>query len=519
MTRDELEDRLRQLGTDWPVPSVADAVLARVDSRPAPRSRWVPLPRRRPVLVAATAALVALVVTAAWLCLLATPRTLHAQVQQALAKASTAHVVIAALDEKGVRRHAEIWYERGHGFRAETPDEVILDDGRQQWTWRPGTDDSDLVIARRPSGDAVSLITGMFQLGGAPAAWSQQRAAEHDRAVDSRPCRGFVVTSPTSQVPSADGSTLVPDPHPPRFVVLIDPDERIVYLEEQRQVDDRWQAGREVSIAYDVKVPAEKLAVHLPRGRVIDADRVLAERFPLDRALGRAEEGGLLFAVHDVLPGADDTVYVVSSVRGTAEYLKAHPPQPRRLNLQTTILDVAEQQAGSVDQDCHRVALACAEADGVHYLWWLAARRHYFTVEKEGKRTPLSKSPSLEGEPGKVQLPLQAGYRGPKAGSDLVNVSVEVSLPEDRRARPLADIAVRTRRDLLLVGQGPGAVASLYRWVRDGELRHVAPEQITDADYAKGVSRQLQWLRSSDEISGASMDMGPGGRPGPPNGR
>jgi hypothetical protein len=455
--------------------------------------------RRRAALLAA-AAMLLVAVAASWL-LLGTPRTLQAQVQQALARANTAHVVISSLDEKGVRRQGEVWYERGRGFRAESPDEVILDDGRHQWTWQPGAKDGERVIARRPSQDAVGMIAGMFQLGKAPATWGRERAAEHDRAIDGRPCRGFVVTPPTGEVMAPDGSGLVPELHPPRFVVLTDPDDRVVSVEEQRFVDGRWQAGRQIAIAYDVKVPAEKLAVHLPPGRVVDADRALADRFPLDRALARGEADGLLFAVHEAALGEDDTVYVVSSVRGTPEYLKAHPPQRRRLNLQTTMLDVAQQVAGSVDQDCHRAALATAEKDGVHYLWWLVARRHFFT-EQNGLRQPAGESPSLEVRPGTVRVPLQAFFRGPQAGGSLVQVSVEVALPgEKKEAEPLGKIAARARRDVLLLRQAAEDSAFLYGCVRDGELRPTPPADITDANYARGVRRQLDWLRSCDKVT------------------
>jgi hypothetical protein len=452
--------------------------------------------------LAAAAAMVVIAVGAGWL-FLAIPMTLQAQVQEALAKASTAHIVMSALDDKGVRQRGEIWFERGRGFRAETPDEIILDDGRQQWTWRQGTEGADLVIARRPSHDAVSAITSLFHLGNAPMAWARQRTPEHDRAIDGKPCRGFVVIPPTPQVANADGSDLVPDPHPPRIVVLTDPDGRIVHFEEQRQLDKRWTARREVSLAYDVKIPAERFAVNLPAGgRVIDVERALAERFPLDKALARTEEDGLLFAVHELQRGPDEAFYVVSSVRGAPEHLKKHPPRPRRLNLQVTILDVAEQpSAAGTDRDCNRAVLAYAEADGVHYVWWLAVRRRYFTVE-QGQRTPHSEAPSLEVNPGKVHVPLQAIHRQPQPG-EWVRVNAEVALPNDQKVQSLAGLAARARRDALLIKQAPGAIVGLRGWAKDNEMRHTSPlpNQITDAEFAKQLSRQLEWLHSHDEIT------------------
>jgi hypothetical protein len=515
MTPKELEDQLRQFGTDWPIPSVTDAVMARIESGLIPPPQRASLLRRRAAPLLATAALLAVAIGAAGLFVLAAATTLQAQVQQALEKARTAHIVISTLDDKGVRRRGEIWYERSRGFRAELPDEVILDDGRQQWTWRLGTKESERVIARRASHNAVSMITGLFQLGDAPAAQARQRAPEHDREIDGRSCHGFVVTPPTPQVVNADGSDLVPDPHPPRFVVLTDPDERIVHLEEQRQIDGRWQAGRQVSLAYDVKVPAEKLAVNLPvGGRVIDADRALEERFPLDQALARGEADGLLFAVHELQRGPDEIFYVVSSVRGTPEFLKQHPPKRRRLNLQVTLLDVAEQCASaSTDLDCNRAVLASAEADGVHYLWWLAVRRRYFAVE-QGKRIPHSEAPALEVSPGKVRVPLQAIPRGAQDVPGWIRINVDVSVAADQQVQPLADLTARARRDALLIQQAPGAIVGLGGWVKEGEMRPTLPDQITDMSFTKQVSRQLEWLHSQDEITKPDQGMPPPGRPG-----
>jgi hypothetical protein len=520
MTSSELEAQLRRLGTDWPFPSVADAVLARIESRSVAPPRRASRLRRRAAPLAAAAAVLALAAAAAWLFVVAAPATLQAQVQQALQKARAAHIVVSTPDDKGVRQQrGEIWYERGRGFRAELPEEVIVDDGRHQWTWRPGIKEGERVIARRASRDAAGMITGLFQLGDAPAAWARQRAPEHDRAIGGRPCRGFVVTPPVPPVANADGSDLVPDPHPPRFVVLIDPDERVVHLQEQRQVDGRWQAGREVSLAYDVAVPAEKLAANLPAGRVIDADRALEERFPVEKALAQAEADGLLFAVHELQRGPDEMFYVVSSVRGTPEFLKDHPPRRRRVNLQVTLLDVAEQiAAAGTDLDCNRAVLASAEADGVHYLWWLAVRRRYFTEER-GKRTPHSEAPSLEVSPGKVRVPLQAIHRGSPGVQDWVRVNVDASVAVDQPIQPLAELAARARRDALLIQQAPGALVDLRGWVKDGQMRPTSPDQITDGAFARQVSRQLEWLHSLNKVIERDPGIGPPGMLGAPGDR
>jgi hypothetical protein len=494
MTPDDLEEQLINLGRHWPVPSAADGVLARIAAERRPR-RWSPWRRRSAVL--ALAAVMAIAVIGPWMLLLATPQSLNAQVRQALQKAETAHVVFSMLDGQGLRRQAEIWYARGQGFRAESPEEIILDDGKQQWSWRPQTDERECVIVRRPSQEAAAMITGMFSIANAPAAEKPQRAPAHDRAWAGRACKGYVLTPPTPMIPSPDGKEVIPDPSPPRIVVLVDPDERIVHFEVQRLDGGQWRVGREVSIEYDGSVPEDKLAVRLPRGRVIDTGRSLAERFPLAQARAQVEEGGLLFAIHDVQRGAEDVYLVVSSVRGTAAYLHQHPPFKRRLNLHTVMLDVAIQPAGSVDQDCHRVGLASAQEDGVHYLWWLAAQRQYFTQEP-GKDKSFRASPSLEVRPGTVRVPVGANYMN-QTGGPYVYTAAEVDVPA-ASAKSLADLAAEVRRDASLLRQDPTAGISLYRFGGES-MRPVTPAEITDGDFADSVRQQLEWLRSFDKIT------------------
>jgi hypothetical protein len=221
-----------------------------------------------------------------------------------------------------------------------------------------------------------------------------------------------------------------------------------------------------------------------------------------------------LFAVHELQRGPDELFYVVSSVRGTPEFLKKHPPQRRRMNLQVTLLDVAEQcAAASTDSECSRAVLASAEADGVHYLWWLAVRRRYFTIE-QGQRTPHSESPALEVSPGKVRVPLQAIHRGSQGRRDWVQVNVDTPVAADQQVQPLAGLAARARRDALLIQQAAGAVVGLRGWVKDGEMSNTLPDQITDVHFARQVSRQLEWLHSHDQITRPEQGMMPPGMPG-----
>ncbi|HET6878775.1 MAG TPA: hypothetical protein VFI31_01315 [Pirellulales bacterium] len=498
MNHDELEKELTALGSRWPAPSVKDKVIARIAREPAP-----PI-RRRGLRVGVwlTAASLLLAAIFAVALTLTRPHTLHAQVVADLNGASAAHITISALDQRGVRSQADIWYSRARGFRVQTPEETTVDDGRQQWTWRTAGAGPDQIVSRRASPGTAEMISGMFSFENAPADWPRQRSSEHDREVAGVECEAFVVQPPPQMTLSDDGLTFVPERHPPRLIVLRDPRQRIVGIEEQRQVDGRWQSGRQIAIEYDAEVRAEKFVADFPAGwRVVDASGVLEERFPLPRALATAEAGGLLFAVHEAFRGADDTWYVVSSVRGTPEYLKSHPPQPRRLNLQTVVLDVAGQVAspGIVNDRMHRAVMASAEMDGVQYLWWLAVRRRQFTVENGVRRPFQYASPSLESEPGRLSLELWANYRGAQASQLPPHVKLAVPLQPAAEVLSFTEMAALVRRDVTRL-KAAGAVIGLLGEIKGNVVGHLDIETATDADIVSSMSSQVGWMREFDEV-------------------
>lgn len=505
MSHQDLEAELVKLGQNWPAPSVADAVMCQIHRDGAPQSRR-PAHRRRRVLLAIAASLLAAVGISAAL-VFGTAQTLQAQVVEALKQTSAAHLVISALDEQGVPRQANIWYSHGRGFRLESSDETIVDDGKQQWTWSTRKSEADgvePVVVRRASPGTASMIGEMLQLGNVPADWHRRRAEEHDREINGRACEAFVAVPPAPPV-----SANVAGTHALRFIVWQDASARIVRIHQQRQSGGDWRVGRKISIDYDVAVPAEKFAADFPaKARVIDGDRALAERFPLDRALATAESGGLLFAVHEARRGEDETWYIVSSVRGTPEYLKEHPPQRRRFNLQTTLLDVAEQPGGpGIDSlAMHRAVMATAEMDGVHYLWWLAVRRRFFTVEN-GVRIPHSgmigppgdHPPLLEAEPGRLTVELTAHYRGARSQETPPRATVTVPLAE-RGSRSFVELAESTRRDILALGTLKGAVTSLLGGVQGNSVGRLDIDKATSNDIADAVGSQIKWLRDLDEF-------------------
>jgi hypothetical protein len=198
----------------------------------------------------------------------------------------------------------------------------------------------------------------------APADWKRHRAAEHDREINGVRCRGYVVTPPATQE-LAGNVELAPPRNPPRTIVWIDPQDRLVEAERQRQVQDQWQSEYHASIRYEAEVPAEKFIANLPaKAKVVSPEASLDKRFPLASTLASKESQGLLFAIHEAERTEGGMVYIVSSVRGTPAYLKAHPPDRRRdFNMTASILDVAHvpNVAGNIDGNWNRAPLAYAD--------------------------------------------------------------------------------------------------------------------------------------------------------------
>jgi hypothetical protein len=517
-TPDDLEGRLARLRAEWPVDSIVDEVMARIG--PAPPRRV----RRRARLFAGLAAsgLVA-ALGLAWLFVASQPTTLLAAVKDSLERARSAHLVITAWNDRGEALGAEeIWYRRGEGLRVEEPDRVIVEDGKTQWSWRTGAGEP-VVLRQRSPGFFTTGLASMLAVPDIPGDWAQARAPELDRVIDGRACRGFTMIPPWGD-PHATGKSRAADGQAHRALVLAEEGGRIREITLQRRPDDGpWRPERAIRIEYDVPVAAEKVAARFPPGaRVVDCDEAFHSRYPLDRALHRVVLGGLILAVHDIRPLKDGGgFYVVSSVRGTPEFLKAYPPRLHPVRTELVLLDVAFQPMSNQMQGAKydRIVLGSATREGIEFSWWLIVPRRFFQV-KDGKRVylPASDQSAMPGEPGrlddvpgKARVPLSATYydekhRDANGAQQGVSTWAEVPVPPDRPPTTLDDVAGRARRDLLLMGVGGAGrlmgVAADTKSEGPGlrGISQFAPETVSDTDFAAAVRRGLEDLRQFDEV-------------------
>ena len=515
---DDLEVRLARLGAQWPVGSMADSVMARI--RVAERRP----PRRLGRLFAGLAAsgLVA-GLALAWIILLSQPTTLLAAVQDGLKRARSAHIVLTTWGDAGAVHKAEIWYRRDEGLRVESPEQVIVEDGKFQWSWKTPAGGEVVVLRQRSPGFFSTQLPGMLALPDVPSDWSRTRWPELDREVNGRPCQGFTIAQANldRELPNAArpvGRLAI------RALVLAEPEGRIheVTVQERRQ-DETWRRTREIKIEYDVPVAAELVSGKLPEGaRVVDRDQAFDSLYPLGRALRQVELGGLILAVHDLQPLVGrEGFYVVSSVRATPEFLKAFPPRRRPVNPEVVAIDVAFQPGSNMMQGgkYDRIVMGTASRDGVEFSWWLVVPRRFFKA-KDGKRVylPENDRSAMPGEPGQLddlpgaaRVPLSATYwdekhRDSNGAQQGVSKWAEVPLSLDRPPGTLEEVAARARHDLLMMGAGgAGGLLGVATDVKAAPnmlrpLSHFPQETVSDADFAAAVRRGLDDLRALDEV-------------------
>ena len=524
-TSENRDDRLDRLRSEWPVESMVDGVMARVNElAPRPRRK----PRRTKIL--ASLALSAMIASLAlgWILLFSRPQSLLASVQHDLRQAKHAHIVITHWDKKDETQRAEIWYARGKGLSVTHGDEIIVEDGKTQWTWSTKPGDGERIVLRQDSpGFFTTQLPSMLALPENAGEFAKTKAPEHDRVVNGVECHGFFLTLDESKVRRrAPGQSVI------RALVLVEKSGRIHEITLQEQVKTGvWKNTRKIEIDHEALAAEDKVAADLPAGyRVIDRAKAFHEKYPIEKAITKTEMGGLILAVHDVQPLKDrEGMYVVSSVRGTAEFLKAYPPRVRPLNPEVVLLDVAFQPGSNMTQgsNYHRVVLGSLSRDGIDYSWWMVLPRRRF-VMKEGKRVyePVGTAWTTPGEPGrlddlpgKARIPLTATYwdekhRDAKGTQQTVSTWEEAPVPADRPATTLETVSARARRDVRQMGgSGTGGLLGVAADLKEAPmtlrpLSRVTPET-TDEEFAAAVRRGLEDLRGFDKIE----DSRPGEMP------
>ena len=163
MTNDSVEQRLRQLGHEWPADeSFVEGVMSRADTEPARPN--VSTPARSRILRFSYLTVGTIVIC---FCLWwtwspqSTGSALYAQVQAALKQVQTVHMTASVeTDDRNLHQVAETWFARGQGFAVRGPDHVRIDNGIYFWNHQPGSD----TASRTKSRGTDELLDGMLNI-------------------------------------------------------------------------------------------------------------------------------------------------------------------------------------------------------------------------------------------------------------------------------------------------------------------------------------------------------------------
>ncbi|MDV6028949.1 MAG: carboxypeptidase regulatory-like domain-containing protein [Phycisphaera sp. RhM] len=495
MSTSEIEGQLERLAENWPGDSVVGNVVSRLPATTP--SKGLP-PRLDLRLYSWIGAIATLIVFAAalWVTM---PQTATTALHDNLQNAQSWHLKWEAYPgrkaESTEPEIGDVWFDRELGFRMHAMGQVTVDDGTISHSWSLAPDET--TVLKRPSMDGVSMVAEMCDLSQVPNDWRKQRSPSHDRDVGGSPCRAYTIRiAPANQTP-ADGTQ--------RSILLLDQSDRLCQLIHETRDQNVWLMTKRFTIDYDRDVPASVFDLDFPDGaKIVDVQSALNDRFALRDAMATAEKDGILFAVHDLRSLDNGSYYVVSSVRGTPEYLEKYPATRRRVNLNYTAADVVSQIGShcSIDGGT-QVMMFEMQWQGAHYLWWLM-RSEYATG---------SPSPKDANLPGKIRVPLIVSHKH-KDHRDARGVQrqtrLELQVPLRDSAKPsLQQIVALARADMQLVSGIYGEAGSL-RIAGSFDAQTVtftSFEKVTNNAYAAEL-RKAQWQIQFGDFSGADPPEG-----------
>ena len=478
MLREEIEVQLVSLSSQWPGESVASAVMSRVnDTTPVvPRANLVRATYYTLTGVLATA----IVIIGFWTL---TPRSLQAALKADLTRADHAQLSIQRFSKNQWRR-ADIWFSRNRGFRVEHNGQVTVDDGRISRCWNVGNTDSTVVL--RPSMDGIDMIEELLDFSRLSRRWKHRQEMGHDVGLNGAKYKVYM-TSDNEAVPNQ------------RVMFSVDESQRLRRLIIHDLAAGEWKRVAQITIDYETTIPDSVFEPdYPPEAKIVDVDGAFEGRFSIDEAVATAESDGILFAIHEAIPLDDGSFYIVSSVRGTREYLKEFPPTKRRLNLNYTAHDVVSQIASHTSEDgVHQLMMFTIQSRGVDYLWWLLT---------PARGAPAELNPVIT-EQGKRILRIRRvadhlhSHRRDESGTQLQTVvDLELSL-DGKKEVPLVDVIAKARIDCVLAGYVIGADAALplATSIRNGFVQFTSFDDISIEGYASDM-RRLR--RQMDDESG-----------------
>ena len=233
--------------------------------------------------------------------------TLYAQIINAMEKTATFYAQGYGLQEGQMVKIYETWYKHNAGIKMTWQDngitKCLIDDGRFCWTYQQ----SQGFAVKRQSVNTENCIPKEIT---ETIRYVEKCTKDGIELINNVPCRLY-----TGSYPDKPDST--------RVMFWIDANSRLRRFQEKVLENNVWKTIEQVDIEYDVNIdislfkPAFGASVE-----IIDEDRILGDRFSLEKAVFKREEMGLIFAVHEIQRCQDDLIFTVSSLRPTEETIR-----------------------------------------------------------------------------------------------------------------------------------------------------------------------------------------------------
>lgn len=280
------------------------ATPPRSESADAKPNRWRIIMKSRIMKLAAAAG----VVLALLLVFNNAESTLYAQVIASMKKARTVHALGYALQNGRMEKVSEIWYVRGAGIKTvwkhDGSERVVIDNG--QWRWEYGQD-SRFAVRNKSLG-----VEGLPAEITEPSRYLDEcvRDRAGDMLVDGVACELYV-------------GSYADKPDTTRLMFWISQERRPRRFEERVLENGTWKTIEIGQVEYDIDFDSSVFEPNFGPGvDVVSGDKTLDAYFPLDSAVFREEQMGLVFAVHEIKKCRDDLIFAVTSLRPSEETLK-----------------------------------------------------------------------------------------------------------------------------------------------------------------------------------------------------
>lgn len=274
----------------------AERTQQRVLQDPRRRRTW------RFVMRAAMASAAGLVIGAAvWFGVMGHAATVYAQVIAALDEARSMHAIGYLWQEGDWAKGMESWYDPQRGaaqvnWQDGHVNNVQIDDGKSHWSF----DAVGKTSVRYRSDDPKGVAQDMLELRQRSTNW--QRDPSGDKTLAGVPTQMYAQTH-------WDGKS--------QGRIWLDAAMRPLLCQFGPIENGRFQPRKQVTVEYDVKIDPVRFQPDFgPDVRTIDGERLLSERFDLDKAIFKQELLGLVLAVHEA-KRVEAGVLVVYSIRPT----------------------------------------------------------------------------------------------------------------------------------------------------------------------------------------------------------